>query len=236
ATVAMGAVPWGSSTAEEQNSVGSDLRGDVLGPARVGPHTGLKPPLHQNITALAQVLRGPLAERGPGHDLMPLCVPLLLAASLPDDLVRRHREPRHLLLIAERPHFRITTQVPNEDHMVHHDLLLLPARAFPKGATLLRAFIWAVTVTGDQPPPTRCPAPSQSSPSELFWLALSLTAGGSRQKSPIRNARSATSMCGWEPRGPTGKPVTGAGSMRLARRLGPAAVAGRRRRRWRSES
>src|SRR5207237_605519 len=48
----------------------------------------------------------------------------------------------------------------------------------------LRASIWAVTVTGDQPPPTRCPAPSQSSPSELFWLALSPAAGGSRQKSP----------------------------------------------------
>src|SRR5262249_7606522 len=135
---------------------------------------------------------------------------LLLAASPPDDLVRRHREPRHLLLIAERPHFRITAQVPDEDHMVHHDLLLLPTRTFPKGATLLRAFIWAVTVTGDQPPPTRCPAPSQSSPSELFWLALSPTAGGSRQKSPNRNARRATSMCGGATRGPTGKPVTGA--------------------------
>src|SRR5437867_11476169 len=141
---------------------------------------------------------------------MPFRLPLSLAASLPDDLVRRHREPRHLLLIAERPDLRITAQVPDEDHVIHHDLLLRPARAFPKGSPATARIIWAVTVTGDQPPPTRCPAPSQSSPSELFWLALSLTAGGSRQKSPMPDARSATSVCGWEPRGPTGKPVTGA--------------------------
>src|SRR5882724_3459372 len=65
---------------------------------------------------------------------MPFRLPLSLAASLPDDLVRRQREPRHLLLIAERPDLRITAQVPDEDHVIHHDLFLRPARAFPKGS------------------------------------------------------------------------------------------------------
>src|SRR5947207_5594488 len=80
------------------------------------------------------MLCGALAERGPGDDLMPFRLPLFLAASLPDNLVRRQREPRQLLLIAERPDLRITAQIPNEDHVIHHDLLLRPARAFPKGS------------------------------------------------------------------------------------------------------
>src|SRR5947209_642600 len=79
-----------------------------------------------------------------------------------------------------------------------------------RAAPPLRASIWAVTVTGDQPPPTRCPAPSQSSPSELFWLALSPVPEGPARKVRSRNARSATSMWCWEPRGPAFKPVTGA--------------------------
>lgn len=79
-----------------------------------------------------------------------------------------------------------------------------------RAAPPLRASIWAVTVTGDQPPPTRCPAPSQSSPSELFWLALSPVPEGPARKVRSRNARSATSVWCWEPRGPAFKPVTGA--------------------------
>src|SRR5262249_52037383 len=82
-------------------------------------------------------------------------------------------EPRHLLLIPKRSHFRITAQVADEHHAIDHDSFLRPARAFPKGSPAAARTIWAVTVPGDQPPPTRCPAPSQSSPSELFWLALS---------------------------------------------------------------
>ena len=82
-------------------------------------------------------------------------------------------------------------------------------------------------MTGDQPPPTRCPAPSQSSPSELFWLALSPVPEGPARKVRSRNARSATSMWCWEPRGPTGKPVTGAAVCAWrgvwAPRLSPAA-------------
>src|SRR5262245_32318858 len=116
-----------SPATEEQNPVGSDLRRDELVSPCVRPRARLKPALHQHIPALAQVLRGPLPECGPGHDLMPFRLPLSLAASLPDDLVRRHREPRHLLLIAERPDFRIAAEVPHEDHTVHHDLLLRPA-------------------------------------------------------------------------------------------------------------
>src|SRR4029450_57724 len=103
-----------------------------------------------------------------------------------------------------------------------------------RGATLLRASIWAVTVTGDQPPPTRCPAPSQSSPSELFWLALSPTAGGARQKSPKPECAQRDLSVLLGAAGPHRQTRDRRGRLRLARRLGPAAVAGRRRRaaRW----
>src|SRR5881409_574502 len=94
----------------------------------------------------------------------------------------------------------------------------------------LRASIWAVTVTGDQPPPTRCPAPSQSSPSELFWLALSPTAGGSRQKSPKPECAQRDLSVLLGAAGPHRQTRDRRGRLRLARRLGPAAVAGRRRR------
>jgi len=101
---------------------------------RASAHTpSLKPAFHQNASAFTQVLCGALAERSPGHDLMPFGLLLSLAGSLLDDLVRGYREPRHLLLIAERPHFRITAQVPDEHHMIHHDLLR-PAGCSPKPA------------------------------------------------------------------------------------------------------
>src|SRR3989442_4811361 len=101
----------------------------------------------------------------------------------------------------------------------------------------LRASIWAVTVTGDQPPPTRCPAPSQSSPSELFWLALSPTAGGSRQKSPKPECAQRDLSVLLGAAGPHRQTRDRRGGMRLARRLGPAAVAGRPRRdtQWENE-
>src|SRR5213593_84112 len=98
-----------------------------------------------------------------------------------------------------------------------------------RAAPPLRASIWAVTVTGDQPPPTRCPAPSQSSPSELFWLALSPTAGGSSQKSPKPECAQRDLSVWLGAAGPHRQTRDRRGHLRLARCLGPAAVAGRRR-------
>src|SRR2546427_3177140 len=105
---------------------------------------------------------------------MPFGLALSLAGSLRDDLVRGHGEARHFLLIAERSDFWITPQVPDQDHMIDHCPTPPAARAFPKAATPLRAPTWAVTVTGDQPPPTRCSAPSPEQPQRTF-LAGPLT-------------------------------------------------------------
>jgi hypothetical protein len=108
--------------------------------------------------------------------------------------------------------------------MIHHDLLLLPARAFPKGShPAARVHLGSHR---DRRPAAADPLPraQPEQPQRTFLAGPLTTAGGSRQKSPIRNARSATSMCGWEPRGPTGKPRDRRGSLRLARRLGPAAI------------
>src|SRR5213594_3106973 len=106
-----------------------------------------------------------------------------------------------------------------------------------RAAPPLRASIWAVTVTGDQPPPTRCPAPTQSSPSELFWLALSPVPEGPARKvrSPECAQRDLSVWLGAA--GPCLQTRDRRGSVRLARRLGLAAVAGRRRRetQWENE-
>src|SRR5207237_1770933 len=141
---------------------------------------------------------------------MPFRLPLFLAASLPDNLVRRQREPRQLLLIAERPALRITAQVPAEDHVIHHDLLLRPARAFPKGSPATARIHLGSHRDRRSAAADPLPRAQPEQPQRTFLAGPLTTAGGSRQKSPIRNARSATSMCGWEPRGPTGKLVTGA--------------------------
>src|SRR5437667_5325254 len=142
---------------------------------------------------------------------MPFRLPLSLAASLPDNLVRRQREPRQLLLIAERPDLRITAQVPDEDHVIHHDLLLRPARAFPKGSPATARI--HLGSHRDRRPAAADPLPrAQPEQPQRTFLAGPLThcRRGPDRKVRSRNARSATSVCCWEPRGPTGKPVTGA--------------------------
>src|SRR5437899_4336176 len=128
----IGVVPSHFPTTKKQDPIGADLGGDVLVPASVGPHSGLQPTFHQDTPAPTQVLGRPLAKRGPGHHLMPFGLPLFLAGSLRDDLVRGHRESRHLLLIAERSDFWITTQVPDEDHAIDHCPSPPAATALPK--------------------------------------------------------------------------------------------------------
>src|SRR5216117_1422547 len=93
-----------------------------------------------------------------------------------------------------------------------------------------RASTRAATVTGDQPPPTRCPAPSSEQPQRTFLAGPLTHARGSSQKSPEPECaqRDLSVLLGAV--GPRRQTRDRRGSMRLARRLGPAAVAGRRRR------
>src|SRR3989442_3345382 len=186
------------------------------------------------MPAPAKVLRGALAERGPGHDLMPFRLPLSLAASLPDNLVRRQREPRQLLLIAERPDLRITAQVPDEDHVIHHDLLLRPARAFPKGSPATARI--HLGSHRDRRPAAADPLPraQPEQPQRTFLAGPLTTAGGSRQKSPKPECAQRDLSVWLGAAGPHRQTRDRRGRLRLARRLGPAAVAGRRRRRWRA--
>src|SRR5207245_9472831 len=125
---------------QAQNSIGADFRGDVLVPPSVGPHPGLQPTFHHHTLALAQVLGDPLAQRGPGHHLMPFGLALSLAGSLRDDLMRGHGEARHFLLIAERSDFWITPQVPDQDHVIDHCPTPPAARAFPKASPATERF------------------------------------------------------------------------------------------------
>src|SRR2546427_10973461 len=115
---------------------------------------------------------------------MPFGLALSLAGSLRDDLVRGHGEARHFLLIAARSDFWITPQVPDQDHVIDHCPTPPAARASPKGSPAT-ARIHLGSHRDRRPaaaaPPVR---PAQSSPSALFWLALSPTAGGRSQKPP----------------------------------------------------
>jgi hypothetical protein len=74
---------------QKYDPIGSHLGGDVLVAARISPHAGLKPAFDKNGLALAQVLRGPLPERRPRHDLVPFGLPLSLTAPLRHQLVGR---------------------------------------------------------------------------------------------------------------------------------------------------
>src|SRR5881296_1941860 len=95
-----------------------------------------------------------------------------------------------------------------------------------RAAPPLRASIWAVTVTGDQPPPTRCPAPSPEQPQRTFLAGPLTRAGGSSQKSPKPECAQRDLSVLLGAAGPCLQTRDRRGSMRLARRLGPAAVAG----------
>src|SRR5436189_4455196 len=79
-----------------------------------------------------------------------------------------------------------------------------------RAAPPLRASTWAVTVTGDPPPPTHCPAPSQSSPRAFLAGPLTNCRRVQTEKSEA-GMRAARPQCGVGSRGaPTDKPVTGA--------------------------
>src|SRR5436190_14840704 len=159
---------------------------------------------------------------------MPFRLPLSLAASLPDDLVRRQREPRHLLLIAERPDLRITAQVPDEDHVIHHDLLLRPARAFPEGSPAATRI--HLGSNRDRRPAVADPLPrAQPEQPQRTFLAGPLT--HCRRVQPEKSGagmRAARPQCVVGSRGaPAYKPMTGAAVCAWrgvwAPRLSPAA-------------
>ena len=125
---------------------------------------------------------------------MPFGLPLSLTGSLRDDFVRGHRELGHLLSIADRSDFRITAEIPHQDDMVEHCRSPDGAGA-PEGQPRRCAHpTRAATVTGDQPPPTRCPAPSPEQPQRTFLAGPLTPAEGPDRKARCRNARSATSV------------------------------------------
>src|SRR3712207_9165430 len=61
-----------SGGAEEEELLGVDLGGVPLVPLAVGPLPRLQAALDVDLLPLLQVLAGPLAERAPGDDAVPL--------------------------------------------------------------------------------------------------------------------------------------------------------------------
>src|SRR2546425_1403269 len=94
-----------------------------------------------------------------------------------------------------------------------------------RAAPPLRASTWAATVTGDQPPPTRCPAPSPEQPQRTFLAGPLTPAEGPARKVRCPECAQRDLSVGVS-RGPCLQTRDRRRGMRLARRLGPAAVAG----------
>src|SRR6185295_17199244 len=100
-----------STTAEEHDVAGDNLRRVVLAVLLVRPLAGLEPTLDVALAALGQVLAAELAELSPDHDAMPLGAFLLLARLVRPALARRDAEVGDGLPAGRETHLGIRTQV-----------------------------------------------------------------------------------------------------------------------------
>src|SRR5712692_6108430 len=155
---------------------------------------------------------------------------LSLAGSLRDDLMRGHGEARHFLVIAERSDFWITPQVPDQDDVIDHCPTPPAARAFPKASpAIARSHLGSHR---DRRPAAAAPllrAQPRAAPANFSgWPSQPLPEGPARKvRCPECAQRDLSVQLGAA--GPCPQTRDRRGSLRLARRLGLAAVAGRRR-------